>query len=138
MIQITNIRNMNPKAYDKAYVIVRSLKTPISYAEQLSVLSPNTTIFYEFLKFKKNGQWNQKTFDEWYTPAFVNQIKQDTNAKQTLKNILQMDKQGLNIVLACFCTDPNMCHRNIIAGILKENGGNVYADGQIKTYGLQL
>lgn len=138
MIHITNIRNMNPEAHDYAYVIVRSLKKPIKNASQLAVLSPNTNTFWEFLRLQKTGQWNKETFDNWYTPAFLVQIQNDEAAKEMLRDLIHMDKQGKDIVLACFCSNSNMCHRSIIAGILAENGANVNADCQIKSYGLRL
>lgn len=138
MIHVTNIRNMKPETHDHAYVIVRSLKNPIKHAEQITALSPSTTIFWEFLRRQKAGQWNQTTFDTWYTPAFLQQITNDNNAKEILRDLIHMDRQGKDIVLACFCSNPSLCHRSIIASILAENGATVLSDGPIKNYGLLL
>lgn len=138
MIHVTNIRNMHPEQHDHAYVIVRSLKQPIKHTIQLPVLSPDKEIFWQFLNLQKQGKWNQETFDHWYTPAFLAQITNDENARDILRDILYLDKQGKDIVLACFCNNPNLCHRSIIAGILAENGGNVKTDNILKHYGLLL
>lgn len=138
MIHITNIRNMKPETHDYAYVIVRSLKYPVRHAEQLTALSPSTTIFWEFLRKQKTGQWNQNTFDEWYAPAFLSQIANDDDAKEVLQELIRMDKQGKDIVLSCFCSNPVLCHRTIIASVLAENGARVMPDAPIKNYGFRL
>lgn len=109
MIHVTNIRNMKPETHDHTYVIVRSLNNPIKHAEQITALSPSTTIFWEFLRRQKAGQWNQTTFDTWYTPAFLQQIANDNNAKEILRDLIHMDRQGKDIVLACFCSNPSLC-----------------------------
>lgn len=136
MITVTNIRNMHPTRYHYAFAIVRSLKKRIPYVTQLQALSPSPQIFYKYLRLQKEGKWNQATFDDWYTKAFLHQLSQNTVAQDTLRHILRLDKEGENIVLACFCSDANMCHRTIIASILAENGADVRADGVLKRYGM--
>ena len=57
--------------------------------------------------------------------ADLEQIKTDTQAQNTLKRLKSLDQQGKNILLVCFCTDKNLCHRSLIAKILKDMGCNV-------------
>lgn len=45
MIKIGNIRTLDPKFDGKQYLIVRSLKKSITYAEQMIELSPSKQLF---------------------------------------------------------------------------------------------
>ncbi len=100
MITVTNIRNMHPTRYHYAFASVHSLKKRIPYVTQLQALSPAPQIFYKYLRLQKEGKWNQATFDDWYTKAFLHQLSQDTVAQDTLRHILRLDREGKNIVLA--------------------------------------
>lgn len=46
MIEIGNIRTLDPKFDGKQYLIVRSLKNPVKYAEQMIELSPSKSLFF--------------------------------------------------------------------------------------------
>ncbi len=111
MITVTNIRNMHPTRYHYAFAIVRSLKKRIPYVTQLQALSPAPQIFYKYLRLQQalspapqifykylrlqeEGKWNQATFDDWYTKAFLHQLSQDTVAQDTLRHILRLDREG--------------------------------------------
>lgn len=113
---------MKPETHDYAYIIVRSLKNSL-------------TEYHNFLGISSK---TKTTFDTWYTPAFLQQIANDNNAKEILRDLIHMDRQGKDIVLACFCSNPSLCHRSITASILAENGATVLSDGPIKNYGLLL
>lgn len=134
MIEIGNIRTLDPKFDGKQYLIVRSLKNPVKYAEQMIELSPSKSLFFDYLKWKKEGIWNEDTFKEKYMPRFLSEIKNNPKAIRELKNLIELDKQGEKIKLVCFCTDANMCHRRIIASILAENGANVITDSKLDNY----
>lgn len=67
-------------------------------------------------------------------PRFLGEIKNNPKAIRELKKLIEMDKNGENIILVCFCTDANMCHRRIIASILAENGANVITDSKLDKY----
>lgn len=62
MIHVTNIRNMKPETHDHAYVIVRSLKNPIKHAEQITALSPSTTIFWGISSKTKSRSMEANSF----------------------------------------------------------------------------
>ena len=124
------------KNYDDAFAIVRHLKPHIKHLRQENSLAPSKQIYHEYLRLRKEGQWNQDAFDNWYTKAFLEQLSHDNIAQTILHCLLQLDKQKKNIVLGCFCSDVNMCHRTIIASILAENGADVRADGVLKRYGI--
>ena len=134
MIKIGNIRTLDPKFDGKQYLIVRSLKKSITYAEQMIELSPSKQLFFDYLKWKKEGIWDENTFKEKYMPRFLGEIKNNPKAIRELKKLIEMDKNGENIILVCFCTDANMCHRRIIASILAENGANVITDSKLDKY----
>lgn len=138
MIKIGNIRTLDPKFNGKQYLIVRSLKNPIKYAEQMIELSPSKQLFFDYLKWKKKGIWNEVTFKEQYLPRFLHELKNNSKAIQDLKRLIELDKNSEDVRLVCFCTDANMCHRRIIASILAENGANVVTDTKLDKYGLFL
>lgn len=124
MIICCNLRQLSKIRADKKYAIVRSLKKPIKDAEQLSVLSPSTGLFFGYLDLAKTGGWNKERFDNWYTPIFLNEM-QAPAAQAKLDELAARSANGETIALACFCTDPQTCHRSLIAKLLSERGADV-------------
>lgn len=124
MLTITNIRNKDAiNNADYHYAIVRSLKA--NAILQLKDLSPSYELLQKYLKLKSENNWNLEKFDKIYVPQFLYEIKTNTNAKKLL-NEIYMKQKTKNIVLTCFCTDENLCHRSIIAGLYQAIGVKVY------------
>ena len=126
MIYIDNIRGMKPQGFDESYAVVQSMKninTP--WLRQLSALAPSRELFYQYLRLKKEGRWNGETFRNIYVPRFLWEMDAP-EAKAALQSLAYKDRQGVNIQLCCFCTDPRLCHRTIVAWLLQTLGANVH------------
>lgn len=68
-------------------------------------------------------------------PVFLKEI-QNSAARKKLAELIDLDKQGKRICLACFCPDETLCHRSIVAGILQDKGIHVYGvRGDYSQYG---
>lgn len=120
MLEIHSIRSFGrPEEYDAVCAIVRSLKRPIRDVEQLTALSPEYSIFRRYLQLRDAGAWNADSFAREYVPAFIRQIKNDPAALAHLADISARSAAGERIALLCFCSDESLCHRSIIAGILR-------------------
>lgn len=128
MIRITNIRNADKNAFDENWAIVRSMKSKSEWMKQVTALSPSTGLFFAYRNLVNDGNWNADTFNSVYVPRFIRELRQDAEAQSLLQYLIEKDKLGKKICLFCFCTDETLCHRSIIAGILRGMGGNVVTD----------
>lgn len=125
MILTSSIRDLSRhRDADEVYVIVRSLKRPVSGARQVQALSPAKSLFYAYLRWRDAGIWNADTFHERYEPTFRDQVENDPEAQEWLEYLAAASKKK-KIVLACFCSDVTLCHRSIVADILREMGADV-------------
>lgn len=120
MITVTNIRNINCAAYDQVWAIVRSLKNPRSM-KHVPELSPSWSLFKRYLGLRNAGRWNAESFQNIYVPVFLQEM-QNTTARNKIAELIELDRQGKSICLACFCPDETLCHRSIVAGILQYTG----------------
>ena len=134
MITVTNIRNVNNAAYDETWAIVRSLKNP-GKMNHVPELSPSWALFKKYLRLKDAGKWNVDTFKSVYVTTFLKEMA-GTEAQKKLSELIELDKHGKKICLACFCHDEALCHRSIIAGILQSMGIQVQGvKGDYSEYG---
>lgn len=130
MITITNIRNIDYTAYDEVWAIVRSLKNP-GQMKHVPELSPSWRLFKRYLGLRNAGDWNTGTFQKIYVPVFLKEM-QSVAARRKLTELIELDRQGKRICLACFCPDETTCHRSIVAGILQNKG--IAVNGIAKDY----
>lgn len=124
MITISSISSIDYTEYDEIWAIVRSLRNPNPHIKQVADLSPSKDLFYKYLGWRNAGQWNKEKFQEHYVPQFMRELK-NPSAMRLLSKLWDMDKADKKICLACFCTDEELCHRSIIAGILQGSGCHV-------------
>lgn len=135
MVTVCSIKQVkrNVDAYDKIYLIVRSISSLVrsksdlianSKVEQLAALSPSQNLFYKYLDWKKAGEWNKTKFETDYARQFLSEM---SNSKLAVEAIYRVKDESMtsNIALCCFCDDASLCHRSIIAGVLKSMGANV-------------
>lgn len=125
MITISSIGSINYTEYDEIWAIVRSLKNQNQHIKQVADLSPSKDLFYRYLGWRNEGQWNKQKFQEEYVPQFLRELKQNHAALELLSKLWDADRAGKRICLVCFCTDEELCHRSIIAGILQGAGCRV-------------
>lgn len=123
-LMFCQIKDLKPSSSEAQYAIVRSLKNPIRNTQQLACLSPSRQLFWDYLDWKKKGFWNQDVFRTLYAPRFLRELKENPEAHQAIRMLLERDRNGETIRLACFCSDETLCHRILLAGILKENGAD--------------
>ena len=128
MINICSIRDLKNYPNATKYAIVRSLSRPIANVEQLSELSPNKQLFFWYRNTVNSGTWGPELYINEYVPKFMAQMRSDKKAQEILIDLIKRSKRE-EIALACFCSDLNLCHRKIVAAILKENGAEM---GDIK------
>lgn len=137
MITVTEIRNVNYAAYDETWAIVRSLKNP-GKMKHVPELSPSWALFKKYLRLREAGQWNTDMFKSIYVPTFLKEMA-GMEAQRKLSELIELDKQGKRICMACFCRDEALCHRSIIAGILQHMGILVHGvKGDYSRYGRLL
>lgn len=120
MITITNIRNINYTEYDEVWAIVRSLRNP-GKMKHVPELSPSWNLFKKYLSLRDSGKWSAAAFQDVYVPTFLQEIR-NAAARRKLTELIELDRQGKRICLACFCPDETLCHRTIVAGILQYAG----------------
>ena len=130
MVRVTRISNVHKGEYDYVYAMVRYMRFS-EWIIQVPELSPSTELFAYFRQSKNNGTWNKYTFDNYYKPKFIDQINNDPRALEKLNEIINLDKEGKSIALVCFCKDEDICHRSIIADMLKDNGVEVIMDKDV-------
>lgn len=124
MITVTNIRYINYAAYDQVWAIVRSLKNPRSM-KHVPELSPSWNLFKRYFGLRNAGRWNAESFQNVYVPVFLQEM-QNTAARNKIAELIDLDRQGKRICLACFCPDEILCHRSIVAGILQYAGVTIH------------
>lgn len=130
MVRVTRISNIHKGEYDFVYALVRYMRFS-EWIIHVPELSPSVELFTYFRQSKNNGTWGKDTFDNYYKPKFIDQINNDPRALEKLNEIINLDKEGKSIALVCFCKDEDICHRSIIADMLKDNGVNVIMDKDV-------
>jgi uncharacterized protein YeaO (DUF488 family) len=83
-------------------VITRTAKSP---------LSPS----WELLNKAKEQNWSF----ERYKRAFLKEIKNNSRAKEKMKEIKKKARGGRTVFLVCYEKNPNECHRSIIKDFLE-------------------
>ena len=141
MITVCAISEVKKENYDEVWLITRSPgKVSLNGIKHIPALSPSKSLFFGYLNKSKANQWNKQTFESWYVPEFINELKRniiepgDTKSSYDyLNELFTKDQEDKRIALCCFCT-PNgkkelLCHRLVIAAILKAVSCKVNVDG---------
>ena len=123
MVYVGNIREVKEGQFDHTFVIMRSYKGKQKWIKQMSELAPSWDLFMESRSMMEKGKWNKDTFQTFYVPRFLQQMREPLG-KESL-NFIQRLSKSQNIALVCFCTNEETCHRSIIAGLLQGMGVNV-------------
>lgn len=128
MIYTGSFRDICYNKYNEIWIIARKLKNT-SILNNNNVfhyvdLSPSNSLLYDYLKWRNEKQWNKNKFESCYVPRFLQEIKYNTKAKQLL-NYLYSNSFNKDILLVCFCTNEDLCHRSIIKGLLQGVKANV-------------
>ena len=132
MIEIKAIKDVKYEDYDVIYAIVRSMKYKSDKIIQVPELSPSRELFFEYLRLKKENNWNKDTFERIYVPQFLKEMKEKT-ATDWL-NKLYIDSKQKRICLVCFCPSEELCHRKIIQGLLQGAEANISLEKDYRKY----
>ena len=87
-------------------------------------LSLSWGLFKTYLNLRDAGKWNLDSFKSIYVPTFLNEM-QIPAVRRKLEELIELDRNGKRICLACFCPNEMTCHRSIVAGILQYKGIHV-------------
>ena len=124
MITIEQIKNVGRGQYDEVWAIVRFFKGNSEWIKHVPQLSPSHRLWTTFHKLRISGKWNLDSFTRVYLPEFLGEMQEGT-ARGKLNELYAMDRDGKRIALVCFCTDEELCHRSVIAGLLQGAGCKV-------------
>ena len=124
MITINRIGDVQRGQYDDVWAIVRFFKGNNDWIKHVPELSPSHRLWATFHKLRLSGKWNANSFEDIYLPRFIEEMK-CIPAREKLNELYTLDRQGKRIALVCFCKDESLCHRSIIAGLLKAVGCDV-------------
>lgn len=72
----------------------------------------------DLLSFALSGKRNNIPWEHTYTKRFSQEMR-SPQAMAVLNQLINLSKNGHNIVLVCYCSKGNFCHRYLIADILK-------------------
>lgn len=127
---IWQAKDLAAKGGTRAIAIVRSLRSGYDGVEQWQELSPSVGLLAEFNGWRKDARWaqaqyRQMKFQSEYVPRFLQELRNNPAAHDKLVEIWNMDHDGKRVFLACFCSDEELCHRSIVAGLLSGIGVRV-------------
>jgi uncharacterized protein YeaO (DUF488 family) len=128
MITLGSFKDIDSSKYDEIWLIVRSLKdqsilTRYPNVKHVPELSPSHELFSWYLSIKRRGWWDQSQFANYYVPTFIRETACSREAKDKLNELYcKAHTMHKNILVVCFCTDEEMCHRSIIGGLLQGAG----------------
>lgn len=136
MINFGSLRNMDKEKYDRNIMIVQYAKDIPDYAERQSLLSPHYKNFQIVKLLKEANQLNVQSFDEYFVPNFIKQLKA-YNAISLIDAYIE-EFQEKDAVFVCYCSNLELCHRKVILGLFqgraKELGKDVYNKLFIEEY----
>lgn len=124
MIVVVNLKRVDAGAYDEVWAIVRSAKWIKPGCQHRPELSPSWELFGWYRQCVKDGRWGTEAFAE-YEKRFRSEMKAQS-ARNALNELWLKSKRGKKIAIGCFCDDYSLCHRSIIAEMLKGAGSDVH------------
>ena len=85
-------------------------------------MTPSKTLLFKAKDLEKKGNWGKESFEREYLPFFLNEIKQNKKAKMEFNDILSHLESGRDVYYACYCGNVHICHRSIVAELIKRKG----------------
>ena len=131
MLYITSFKNVRKMDYDRAFAIVYSMiNVPFELQDkQLECLAPDRILYSWYLSVRDNpNEWNENTFKQTFAEKFVYSLVRNRDAMRCLEILKGVSHLDMKVALCCFCKNECLCHRSILAGILKGMGANVKTD----------
>ena len=88
-------------------------------------LAPSPSLWRRVQRVKEKGEWNEQAFREHYTPRFNKEMRENERSLLAFKGVAKRLDGGADIAIACFCSNPDMCHRKLIAKSFEKYGYRV-------------
>ena len=131
MLHTGTFRDIDLERYDEIWLCVRSLKNrpndptgvKIKY---IPALSPSSRLFGDVQRWKRSSAWNQDKFDTEFAPRFKKEMTQP--APQRWLNELAETCKTKEVLIVCYCQDENMCHRTLVAGMIRNIAGTEFVE----------
>ena len=89
--------------------------------EWMPDLAPSAELMQKVEKWKADKEWNAATFGNQFVPLFIRETT-SPNFKKAVREVKRRSREGEKICLACFCKNPDLCHRSIVIGLLQADG----------------
>lgn len=130
MITAISIRD-SKKYADAGWDVLVIVRNPGKFGDYIQkteglyyvpVLSPSQELTLKAKELRDAGKLDQKTFHTEIADPFLKELVVSDEAKNMLNRISKASKGGRKIALACFCQDPDICHRSVVAGLLQAVG----------------
>lgn len=122
MIFVGRISEMNPE-YDENWAIVRKPGNLPDYAIHVPELAPSPQLFESYRLAVSQKIFNKEYFENYYVPEYIEQIAKPETIS-ILYELCDLSKKK-RVFLACFCENPEICHRSIVTSILYHMGAEI-------------
>ena len=133
MIYINRIPDICATKYDEVWWIVRSPDDPPKEEKLVQSLAPTLELFRKYREAFHAGRFDVEFFQKEYVPQFLKDLAENQEARRDLE-YLHEKSRGEDIALGCYCENEKLCHRSIIAGILKGMGAQIEAEQEYLKY----
>lgn len=85
-------------------------------------LAPSWELYNLCQQLKREGKWNEDTFDTVYVKSFYKGISNPQGATDLLRIIDRLESSQ-SVYIVCYCTETRKCHRRLIAESLQKATG---------------
>lgn len=133
MIRIKRIPDISTTEYDEVWWIVRSPDNPPKEEKLVQSLAPSIELFQKYREAFHAGRFDTEFFQKKYIPRFLKDLAENQEARKDLEYLCEKSRTE-DIALGCYCENEKLCHRSIIAGILKGMGAQIEAEQEYLMY----
>ncbi len=132
MIRLRRITSKEDDVKENWWIVRKPDYLPDN-AKWVPELSPTPELFAYYSSFYEKGTWSKEHFDSEYVPWFIKDLKVNEKGKEYLEYLKEIsEKEDIN--LCCYCIDERICHKTIIAGILKGMGADIECSDEYLKY----
>ena len=106
----------------KYFIVLRPGKVKVRGLRHKPDLAPSFELLDWALEHKTDDDWYER-YSAWF--------RRDMTARAGLRDAISRLDDELaehDVLLVCFCPDPNKCHRMLIAKEMENRGHTVYID----------
>lgn len=126
MLYTGSFKDVDPDKYDQIWIIVRRLannfKNPKNNIFYVYELAPSRGLLNDAVIAKRRKEFNEDYFKNTYTPRFMNEMLKPVS-KAKLQKLAELSKTQ-DILIACYCTEENLCHRSIVKSLVDNINNN--------------